>query len=150
MRTHCPMLKSVPIRGFFSKGSRVILTGIFGFAFIADLRIGRQATANVKESLEWGTRIVGGVKPGVESEHLGLPVFPSVKVVCMSDSMDLYDDRLIHTRSPSRPKKKQSPMLLPSMFREIKLPEPSKRPLRPRSLWWSLSPSMFQFMIFCG
>ncbi|KAJ6121546.1 hypothetical protein N7512_004011 [Penicillium capsulatum] len=41
---------------------------------------GRQATANVKESLEWGTRIVGGVKPGVEGEHLELPVFPSVKV----------------------------------------------------------------------
>ncbi|KAL4742956.1 succinyl-CoA synthetase-like protein [Aspergillus similis] len=40
---------------------------------------GRQATANVKESLEWGTKIVGGVKPGVEGEHLGLPVFPSVK-----------------------------------------------------------------------
>jgi succinyl-CoA synthetase alpha subunit len=42
---------------------------------------GRQATANVKESLEWGTKIVGGVKPGVEGEHLGLPVFPSVKTV---------------------------------------------------------------------
>ncbi|KAJ5291288.1 hypothetical protein N7478_000539 [Penicillium angulare] len=41
---------------------------------------GRQATANVKESLEWGTKIVGGVKPGVEGEHLGLPIFPSVKV----------------------------------------------------------------------
>ncbi|KAF7585699.1 hypothetical protein BBP40_010260 [Aspergillus hancockii] len=40
---------------------------------------GRQATANVKESLAWGTRIVGGVKPGVEGEHLGLPVFPSVR-----------------------------------------------------------------------
>ncbi|KAK2780996.1 hypothetical protein FQN52_004329 [Onygenales sp. PD_12] len=41
---------------------------------------GRQATANVKESLAWGTKIVGGVKPGVEGEHLGLPVFPSVRV----------------------------------------------------------------------
>ncbi|KAJ5677147.1 uncharacterized protein N7477_002780 [Penicillium maclennaniae] len=40
---------------------------------------GKQATANVKESLEWGTKIVGGVKPGVEGEHLGLPIFPSVK-----------------------------------------------------------------------
>ncbi|CEN62341.1 Putative Succinyl-CoA synthetase [Aspergillus calidoustus] len=36
-------------------------------------------TANVEESLAWGTKIVGGVKPGVEGEHLGLPVFPSVK-----------------------------------------------------------------------
>lgn len=48
----------------------------------SDFSAGRQATANVKESLEWGTKIVGGVKPGVEGEHLGLPVFPSVRVVC--------------------------------------------------------------------
>ncbi|KAI1932275.1 hypothetical protein LOZ66_006926 [Ophidiomyces ophidiicola] len=40
---------------------------------------GKQATVNVKESLEWGTKIVGGVKPGVEGEHLGLPIFPSVR-----------------------------------------------------------------------
>ncbi|KAK2750328.1 hypothetical protein FQN57_003808 [Myotisia sp. PD_48] len=40
---------------------------------------GKQATANVQESLAWGTKIVGGVKPGVEGEHLGLPVFPSVR-----------------------------------------------------------------------
>ena len=41
---------------------------------------GRQATVNAKESLEYGTNIVGGVKPGVEGEHLGLPVLPSVRV----------------------------------------------------------------------
>lgn len=58
----------------------------FNFTSVANLRTGRQATANVKESLEWGTKIVGGVKPGVEGEHLGLPVFPSVKVVCRSYS----------------------------------------------------------------
>ncbi|OJD34702.1 succinyl-synthetase alpha subunit [Diplodia corticola] len=40
---------------------------------------GRQATANAKESLAWGTNIVGGVKPGSEGEHLGLPVLPSVR-----------------------------------------------------------------------
>jgi succinyl-CoA synthetase alpha subunit len=34
---------------------------------------------NAKESLEFGTKIVGGVKPGVEGEHLGLPVLPSVR-----------------------------------------------------------------------
>ena len=33
---------------------------------------------NAKESLEYGTNVVGGVKPGVEGEHLGLPVVPSV------------------------------------------------------------------------
>jgi succinyl-CoA synthetase alpha subunit len=41
---------------------------------------GRQATINAKESLQYGTKIVGGVKPGVEGEHLGLPVLPSVRV----------------------------------------------------------------------
>lgn len=40
---------------------------------------GRQATANARESIEWGTNIVGGVKPGASGEHLGLPVLPSVR-----------------------------------------------------------------------
>lgn len=40
---------------------------------------GRQATMNAKESIEYGTNVVGGVKPGFEGEHLGLPVLPSVK-----------------------------------------------------------------------
>ncbi|OTB03054.1 hypothetical protein M426DRAFT_186752 [Hypoxylon sp. CI-4A] len=40
---------------------------------------GKQATANARESLEWGTNIVGGVRPGREGEHLGLPVLPSVR-----------------------------------------------------------------------
>lgn len=40
---------------------------------------GRQATANAKESIEWGTNIVGGVRPGFEGEHLGLPVLPTVR-----------------------------------------------------------------------
>ncbi|KAI1325276.1 succinyl-CoA synthetase-like protein [Xylariaceae sp. FL0255] len=40
---------------------------------------GRQATANAKESIEWGTNIVGGVTPGRDEEHLGLPVLPSVR-----------------------------------------------------------------------
>jgi succinyl-CoA synthetase alpha subunit len=40
---------------------------------------GRQATFNAKECLEYGTKVVGGVKPGFEGEHLGLPVLPSVR-----------------------------------------------------------------------
>lgn len=40
---------------------------------------GKQATANAQESIEWGTKIVGGVKPGGSGEHLGLPVLPSVR-----------------------------------------------------------------------
>lgn len=51
------------------KHTRVIFQGFTG----------KQATANAKESIEWGTNIVGGVKPGTASEHLGLPVLPSVR-----------------------------------------------------------------------
>src|SRR5271155_2184786 len=40
---------------------------------------GRQATINAKESLEYGTNIVGGVKPDFTGEHLGRPVFPTVR-----------------------------------------------------------------------
>ncbi|KXJ89224.1 succinyl-CoA synthetase-like protein [Microdochium bolleyi] len=51
------------------KHTRVIFQGFTG----------RQATANARESLAWGTNIVGGVKPGGDGEHLGLPVLPSVR-----------------------------------------------------------------------
>ncbi|KAK5073900.1 hypothetical protein LTR64_006959 [Lithohypha guttulata] len=40
---------------------------------------GRQATANAKESIAYGTNVVGGVKPGTTGEHLGLPVLPDVR-----------------------------------------------------------------------
>ncbi|KAH7330077.1 putative CoA-ligase [Rhexocercosporidium sp. MPI-PUGE-AT-0058] len=40
---------------------------------------GKQATANAKESIAWGTNIVGGVTPKKNGEHLGLPVLPSVR-----------------------------------------------------------------------
>ncbi|KAL9594903.1 MAG: hypothetical protein Q9179_005195 [Wetmoreana sp. 5 TL-2023] len=42
---------------------------------------GRQATQNAKQSLEYGTKIVGGVTPGRDGEHLGLPVLPTVRAV---------------------------------------------------------------------
>ena len=51
------------------KHTRVIYQGITG----------KQATANAKQSIEYGTQIVGGVKPGATGEHLGLPVLPSVR-----------------------------------------------------------------------
>ncbi|KAH8592433.1 alpha subunit of succinyl-CoA synthetase [Bisporella sp. PMI_857] len=38
-----------------------------------------QATTNAKESIAWGTKIVGGVTPGKNGEHLGLPVLPTVR-----------------------------------------------------------------------
>ncbi|KAK4154024.1 putative succinyl-CoA ligase subunit alpha, mitochondrial [Chaetomidium leptoderma] len=40
---------------------------------------GKQATANAKDSIAWGTNIVGGVTPGRTAEHLGLPVLPTVR-----------------------------------------------------------------------
>lgn len=40
---------------------------------------GRQATANARQSIEYGTNVVGGVTPGKTAEHLGLPVLPSVR-----------------------------------------------------------------------
>lgn len=51
------------------KHTRVIFQGFTG----------KQATANAKESIEWGTQIVGGVKPNGSGEHLGLPVLPTVR-----------------------------------------------------------------------
>ncbi|PBP22517.1 hypothetical protein BUE80_DR006502 [Diplocarpon rosae] len=38
-----------------------------------------QATANAKESISWGTKIVGGVTPKKTGVHLGLPVLPTVR-----------------------------------------------------------------------
>jgi succinyl-CoA synthetase alpha subunit len=40
---------------------------------------GRVATQNATDSLAYGTNIVGGVTPGKEGEHIGLPLLPSVK-----------------------------------------------------------------------
>ncbi|KAI8942738.1 hypothetical protein NX059_000784 [Plenodomus lindquistii] len=40
---------------------------------------GKLATANAKESMDWGTNVVGGVKPNGSGEHLGKPVLPSVR-----------------------------------------------------------------------
>ncbi|KAK3330253.1 succinyl-CoA synthetase-like protein [Apodospora peruviana] len=40
---------------------------------------GKQATADARDSITWGTKIVGGVTPGRTGEHLGLPVLPTVR-----------------------------------------------------------------------
>lgn len=40
---------------------------------------GKQATVDAKDSIKWGTQIVGGVTPGRSGEHLGLPVLPTVR-----------------------------------------------------------------------
>ena len=40
---------------------------------------GRVATGNAKDSLAYGTNIVGGVTPGKEGEHLGLPLLPNLQ-----------------------------------------------------------------------
>jgi len=40
---------------------------------------GRVATTNAKDSLAYGTNIVGGVTPGKEGEHIGLPLLPDLR-----------------------------------------------------------------------
>lgn len=40
---------------------------------------GRVATGNAKDSIAYGTNIVGGVTPGKEGEHIGLPLLPNLK-----------------------------------------------------------------------
>ncbi|KAK4162541.1 succinyl-CoA synthetase-like protein [Cladorrhinum sp. PSN259] len=41
---------------------------------------GKQATADAKDSIAWGTNVVGGVTPGRSDTHLGLPVLPNVRL----------------------------------------------------------------------
>ena len=45
-----------------------------------------QATFDAKQSIEYGTKIVGGVRPGRTGEHLGLPVLPSMRAVSDNDN----------------------------------------------------------------
>lgn len=53
-----------------NKDTRVICQGITG----------TQATFHIRRSLDYGTKVVGGVTPGKGGEtHLGLPVFNTVK-----------------------------------------------------------------------
>ncbi|KAI0594985.1 succinyl-CoA synthetase-like protein [Biscogniauxia sp. FL1348] len=68
----------VASRGF---GNTAVLCGRPYDSTLQNLKIGShtRATANAKESLDWGTNIVGGVTPGREGEHLGLPVLPTVR-----------------------------------------------------------------------
>ena len=41
---------------------------------------GQLASANAAESMAWGTKVVGGTKPGYRGTHqLGLPIFPTVR-----------------------------------------------------------------------
>jgi succinyl-CoA synthetase alpha subunit len=40
---------------------------------------GKLATTNATESMDWGTNVVGGVKPNGSGEHLGKPVLPTVR-----------------------------------------------------------------------
>ncbi|KAE8443340.1 hypothetical protein EG329_001983 [Mollisiaceae sp. DMI_Dod_QoI] len=62
------------------KHTRVIFQGFTG----------RQATANAKESIAWGTNIVGGVTPGKSGEHLGLPVLPTAMEKLKPDATGIY------------------------------------------------------------
>ncbi|CZS90887.1 related to succinyl-CoA synthetase subunit alpha [Rhynchosporium graminicola] len=59
--------------------TRVIFQGFTGKQVWICLLEYSPATANAKESIAWGTNIVGGVTPRKNGEHLGLPVLPSVR-----------------------------------------------------------------------
>ena len=68
--------------------TRVIFQGYTGkqVIFIPDQynnssQTNHKATQNAKQSIEYGTKIVGGVTPGKTGEHLGLPLLPSVQAV---------------------------------------------------------------------
>lgn len=68
--------------------TRVIFQGFtgrqvhtYGLRSCLILKFPPQATQNAKQSLEYGTKIVGGVTPGRDGEHLGLPVLPTVRAV---------------------------------------------------------------------
>lgn len=46
--------------------------------------ISHKATANAKDTLAYGTNVVGGVSPGKGGkDHLGLPVFDTVQQVML-------------------------------------------------------------------
>ena len=73
-----------------SKGSKRVLSS---HDTIRNLRIhsttrvvikkfmGKQATFDANQSTQYGTNIVGGIRPGKDGEHLGLPVLPSMRAV---------------------------------------------------------------------
>ena len=60
-----------------------------------------KATANAKESIEWGTKLVGGVTPGRDGEHLGLPVLPTVRAVGDLITYEVHGDHLMQDRHKS-------------------------------------------------
>lgn len=50
--------------------------------------VSHKATANAKDTLAYGTNVVGGVSPGKGGkDHLGLPVFDTVRQVMLLPSL---------------------------------------------------------------
>lgn len=83
------MLQSTVVRQArqFSSSSKRPLTGTIGNLMVDETTpviyqgfTGRVATLNAKDSIEYGTNVVGGVSPGKGGQdHLGRPVFNTVR-----------------------------------------------------------------------
>ncbi|KAI0011259.1 succinyl-CoA ligase alpha-chain [Xylariaceae sp. FL0662B] len=76
-----PISRDLPRYGGVSRGFSSTSALCNYHSTLENLKIGShtRATVNAQESLEWGTNIVGGVTPGRDGEHLGLPVLPTVR-----------------------------------------------------------------------
>lgn len=121
-------------QGFTGKTVRYYIFFCTLFSSIHMVRVG-QGTFHVREAIAYGTRMVGGVSPNKAGQtHLGLPVFGSVKEVCIcSGYLRVFLTFSSDFFSPSRPCAKLSLTQLYSMSHRRQLQMPSSRRLRTKS-----------------
>lgn len=91
LRAHSHLLSSLRLRNALARRAFSSSHARYGYDdTVQNLKIGRHtrvmyqgftgrvATGNARDSIAYGTNIVGGVTPGKEGEHLGLPLLPNV------------------------------------------------------------------------